>query len=123
PAPSRRAAPAKIDAHASAAVAKHDEGGVVVASPLELVESLGRGEGGICRLLDDDERGRREPAAGAGRGERLLSQSAAVGRVEKSERERRERMRHAELARIAPENAGDAAQAQRPDVLAQQSPP
>ena len=51
-------------------MAKQDEGGVVVAAPLELVEARGRGEGGAGRLLDDDESVRREPAAGAGRGER-----------------------------------------------------
>src|SRR5262245_16005706 len=90
----------------SPAVPKHDEGGVVVAASLELVEPRGRGEGGACRLLDDDERGRREPAAGAGRGERRFGQAAAVGRVEKGERERRERMRHAELSRRAPGNGG-----------------
>src|SRR5712691_8668369 len=104
----------------SPAVAKHNEGGVVVAALLELVESRGRGEAGACRLLDDDQRGRREPAAGAGRGQRRFGQAAAVGRIEKGERERLDRMRHAELARIAPENAGDAAQAQRHDILAQQ---
>ncbi len=87
------------------AVAKHDEGGVVVAAPLELVESRGRGEGGTGRLLDHDERAGREPAAGAGRGQRLLGEASAVGRIDKDERERLDRMRRAELARVAPENA------------------
>src|SRR5262245_29193047 len=112
--------PNETVARTSAAVAEHDEGGVVVAAPLELVESLGRGEGGACRLLDDDQRGRREPAAGAGRGQRRFGQAAAGGRVEKGERERLDRMRRAEIACIAAENAGDAAQAQRRHVLAQQ---
>src|SRR5262249_56278163 len=97
PARSRQAASAKIDARTSAAVAEHDEGGVVVAAPLELVESFGRGEGGACRLLDDDQRGRREPAAGAGRGQRRFGQAAAVGRIEKGERERLAPMRRAPL--------------------------
>ena len=73
--------------------------GVVVGAPLELVESLGRGEVGLGRLLDHDQRARREPAAGARRGERLLGEAAAVGRIEEGERERLERMRRAELGR------------------------
>ena len=63
-------------------MAQHDEGGVVVAPPLELVESLGRGEGGACRFLDNDHRVRREPAAGVGRGQRRFGRAASVGRVE-----------------------------------------
>src|SRR5262249_56620568 len=80
---------------ASPAVAKHDEGGVVVAAPLELVESFGRGERGAGRLLHHAERGWREPAAGAGRGERRFGQAAAGRRIEKGERERLRPRAHA----------------------------
>src|SRR6516225_2802366 len=87
---------------------------------LELVEALGRGEGGAGGFLDHGQRTSDEPAAGAGRDERLFGKGAPIGRIEEGERERRQRMRAAELGRIAPENATHAAQAQRGDVLPQQ---
>src|ERR687888_156890 len=106
--------------HASPAVTKHDKRGVVVTAPLKLLEALGRGEGGACRLLHNRERARDEPTAGARRGERRFGERAPIGRIEERERERRKRMRGTKLGRIAPENATHAAQAQRRDVLPQQ---
>ena len=52
-------------------VAEQDQRGVVVAAPLELVETLRRAEIGLGRLLDHDQRTGREPSAGARRGQRL----------------------------------------------------
>src|SRR5262245_12389512 len=105
---------------ASPPIPQHDERAVVVIAPLELVEARGRGEAGLGRLLHHHERIRREPSARLRAGERLLRQAPPVGRVEKGERERRERMRRAELGRVAPEHAGDAGEPERGDVLAQQ---
>ena len=50
--------------------------------------------------------------------ERPLGEALAVGRIEEHERERLERMRGAELGRVAAEDAGDAAEPERRDVLA-----
>ena len=105
---------------ASPAMAKQDERCVVVAAPLELVEARGRGKGRIRRILDDGERAGSEPAARTRSGECPFGERAPIRRVEEGERERRQRMNGTELDRVAAENARDAAQAQRLDVLAQE---
>ena len=90
--------------------------GVVVDAPLELGEAFRRGKAGRCRLLHHDQRTGRQPAAGARRAERLLGKATAIGRIEKGERERLDRVRRAEPGGIAAEDAGGAAQTQRLDV-------
>ena len=96
---------ARTEGGVSGPVAEKDERAVVVAAPLELVESLRRVEAGLRRLLDHDQRAGREPAARARRGERLLGEPLAIGRIEEDQRERLDRMRRAELRGIAPEDA------------------
>ena len=89
-------------------------------APLQFLEPLRRFKARVGSFLHHDQRARRQPAAFAGGGERLLRQSLAIGRIEERERERLKRMRRAELGRVAAEDAGDAAEAERLDIVAQQ---
>src|SRR5262245_15177839 len=93
-----------------------------ISSSLKLFESLRRPEARIRRLLHDDQRALRKPAAVTGRDERLLGQAPAIGRVEEPKRERLDRMCRTEPGGIAAENAGCAAEPERRDILAQQCP-
>ena len=61
-----------------------------------------------------------QPASVAQRLERGLGKAAAVGRVEEGDVVGVARRHEAELARVAPEDAGGAAEAQRLDVGADQ---
>ena len=54
------------------------------------------------------------------RDQRFLRQSFSIGRIEKRQRERLERMHRAKLRGVAAEDARDAAKAERLDVFAQQ---
>src|SRR4030095_10596503 len=88
---------------------------VVIASPLDSLELRRRCECGIGRLLHHDQRAWCEPAAGVRRGERLLGQALAIGRIEEHERERLDRMRRTKPGGIAAEDARDAAEPERRD--------
>ena len=50
---------------------------------------------GVGRFFQDDHGARRQPAAGDGRGKRLLAEARAVGRVGEDQRERRDACRSA----------------------------
>src|SRR5450759_2002943 len=93
---------------------------VVVFAPFQFLVTFRRFEPGIRRFLHHDQRAPRQPAALARGGKRLFGEALAVGRIEERQRERLERMRGTELAGIAPENAGDAAQPELLGVVAQQ---
>src|SRR2546429_2103622 len=71
----------------SGPIPQKDKLRVIISAPLDLVESFGRGEA-MCRLLDDDQRLGREPAALARRDERRFGEALAVGRIGEHERER-----------------------------------
>src|SRR5262245_9118180 len=98
---------------------QEDKFRVVVAPPLDLGETFSGCER-TGRFLDQDQRVGCEPAAGARRGQRLFGKTAAVGRIEKNQRERLDRMRGAELRGVAAENARRSAEPERRDVLADQ---
>ena len=78
---------------------------VVVPAPLQLSESLRRGEAGFGRFLDNDQSLRYEPTAVARGGERLFGEAFAIGRIEKDERKRLDRMCRAEFGGVAAEDA------------------
>src|SRR5690242_16853940 len=86
---------------------------VVIRAPLKLLEAFRRREPSIRRFLHHDQCLRLEPAALARRGERLLGEAFAVGRIEEHQRERLDRMRGAEPGRVAAKDAADAAEAER----------
>src|SRR5579864_9537830 len=88
---------------------QHDEFRIVVAAALDRRETLRRGERRFFRLLDDDQRVGLEPSAGTRRGQRFFGNTLAVGRIEKGERERLDRMRRAELGGVAAKDAGHSA--------------
>ncbi len=67
---------------------KHDPR-IPVGSRVLHAKSLRRDDLGLGRLLDDDERAGREPAALAQRGERGPGEALVVGRIEEGEGERR----------------------------------
>ena len=93
---------------------------IVIRPPLQLLETIGRRERRSLRLLHHQQRPRRQPAAIAQRGQRLLRKSLAIGRIEERQRERLHRMRRTEIGGIAAIDFCHAAQAQRLDIVAQQ---
>ncbi len=72
-------------------------------------------------LLEHAERARLEPAARRSARERLFAEPLAVGRVEEDEIEGLDRARRPERGRVAAQDAGDAGQAERLDVGADQA--
>src|SRR5580704_12671850 len=113
------APPSRPPASPRSSEPQHDEFRFVVAAPLDLGEAFRRRERGFFRLLDDNQRVRHQPIAGARRGQRLFGKASAIGRIEEGERERLDRVRRPELGGVAAEDAGHAAEAERRDVLAQ----
>src|SRR5258707_13742949 len=88
---------------------------IVIRPPLQLLETLGRRERRRLRLLHHQQRTRRQPAAIAQRGQRLLRESFAIGRIEERQRERLHRMRRAEIGGIAAIDLCHAAKTERLD--------
>src|ERR1700724_542104 len=99
-----------LDGAELSAITQDDQFRVVITSAFAFFESCRRGEVCIDRLLDDHQRIRRQPAALARGGERLLGEAAAIGRIGEHEGERRDRMHGAEAGGIAAEDARDAAE-------------
>src|SRR5258707_3944458 len=93
---------------------------VVVTPPLDFCVAIRRRNPRGGRLLDDHQRVWREPAAVAQRHQRAFRKPLAVGRIEKHQPEWLIRMHGTESRRIAAENARDAAEAERLDVLSDQ---
>src|SRR5712671_1317952 len=93
---------------------------IVVASPLHLNKAFRRCKPRVRRLLDDHQSVWRQPAAVAQRHQRTFRKPLAVGRIEKHQPEWLIGMHCTELRRIAAENARDAAEAERLDVLSDQ---
>ena len=93
---------------------------IVIRPPLQLLESLRRGERRRLRLFHHQQRARRQPAAVAQRGQRLFREPLAVGRIEEDQRERLHRMRRAEIGGVAAIDFCHAAEPERLDIVAQQ---
>src|SRR5260370_3525846 len=93
---------------------------IVVAAPLHLNKAVRRRKPRVRRLLNDHQRRGHKPAAIAQRHQRAFRKPLAVGRIEKHQPEWLIRMHGTESRRIAAENARDAAEAERLDVLSDQ---
>ena len=76
--------------------ARHGEDGdlrFAIDARVDRLERGRRGDLGLRRLLDDDERAAAEPAAGNERGQRRAGEPFAIGRIEEGEVERPARRR------------------------------
>src|SRR5690242_12931532 len=93
---------------------------IVVFAALQFHEVFRRRKSGIGRFFDNDQRAGDKPAAVTRRLKCFFREVLAIWRVEEDERERFDRVRRTETRGIAPENAGDAAEAKTLDVAAQQ---
>src|SRR6516162_132392 len=93
---------------------------IVVGAPFQFLVALRCFKSSIRGFLHRDQSVRGEPAAISGGSECFLCQAPAVGRVEEGEREWRQWMRRPELGGVAAEDAGDAAEAEPADIVAQQ---
>ena len=90
-------------------------------SSVENLESPAAAPPDIRPLFQYAERTRLEPSAGGGARKRLLAEPLAVGRVAEDEVEGRDRAGGAEVGRVAAQDAGDAVQAERLHVLADEA--
>src|SRR5271165_3208374 len=101
-----------------AGLTQEDQVAVAVIAALEFRVSVRGRKTSTRRLLHDDKRVGREPAALARRHERAFGEPLSVRRIKKGDAERLERMHRPEPGRIAPEDARAAAEPERLDVLA-----
>src|SRR3984893_8333259 len=88
------------------AIAQEGEFGVVVGAALHFGKPFGCGEACLARLFHHRERAGAEPATLARGGEGSFGQSLPIARIEKNERERRERSKHPQAGGVAPGDPG-----------------